>query len=342
MRSLWALLPALLLLLRSSEAAASTAALCAPAAGERHPPLAAALRSGRTVFFVQSLAPREGGHALGDVALCAVEAALRATPSRPVVLYMAGLDCGELPAGLHALLRAWPTSLWALPLDIASVLAPVPALAAWHARGAWGGGGGAPDGPTRAAHLSDAVRLALLHQHGGVYLDTDEVLLRGGALETLGARGLGLESPWVFDSAVLAFPARDAFVAAAIADFAASFDASFWGFNGPRLVTRVWAAAQPAATANFTVLPPAALYPLDYADADALFAPPTAATAAALCRAQAVHLWAHITGPALAAAAAACDRASDFSASLLGRVMAGPLRRAVCDSPNTATITTLG
>jgi hypothetical protein len=39
-----------------------------------------------------------------------------------------------------------------------------------------------PDARTRGAHLSDAVRLALVYSHGGVYLDSDELLLRPSAL----------------------------------------------------------------------------------------------------------------------------------------------------------------
>ena len=61
----------------------------------------------------------------------------------------------EIGAGIHV-----------VRFDPRDVYAGYPALEAWFASGAW-------DVAFRGVHLSDSLRLALLHRFGGVYLDTD-------------------------------------------------------------------------------------------------------------------------------------------------------------------------
>lgn len=108
------------------------------------------------------------------------------------------------------------------------------------------------EGRHRFVHLADALRLCVLWHHGGIYLDTDVVVLRSlsGLKNTVGEEYLG-QGEHSISNAVMAFDAHHPFVWAAMADFARGFvkfrNESFpelirsgaWGQNGPKLLQRV-------------------------------------------------------------------------------------------------------
>lgn len=116
-------------------------------------------------------------------------------------------------------------------------------------------------GPYFYSHLTDALRLALLWRDGGVYLDSDVLLVRplrlpespvtlarpapdglsGELRNALGVESRAGEqtSQQVLNGAVLVFDAESPFLWQAMHEFAAKYMADRWGWNGPELLTRV-------------------------------------------------------------------------------------------------------
>uniref|UniRef100_A0A6S9V4Q1 Alpha 1,4-glycosyltransferase domain-containing protein n=1 Tax=Chrysotila carterae TaxID=13221 RepID=A0A6S9V4Q1_CHRCT len=124
----------------------------------------------------------------------------------------------------------------------------------------------AEEGPYYYSHLTDVLRLALLYKEGGVYLDSDVLLLRpfrladvptthaslAPAAATAPMRNaIGIESytgsSWspfrnhVLNGAVLVFPPSSPFLWNAMDEFARTYNPKLWGWNGPELLTRVHA-----------------------------------------------------------------------------------------------------
>lgn len=132
-------------------------------------------------------------------------------------------------------------------------------------------------------NLSNLLRLALLYKYGGVYLDADVVVLRPfmelGARNAIGAQAVDAATgEWTrLNNAVMVFdrpghPLLREF----IAEFAATFDGSKWGHNGPYLVSRVAARLRGRMMPwlGVTVLPPRAFYPVDWNRIGGLFVSP--------------------------------------------------------------------
>ncbi|KAM5289163.1 lactosylceramide 4-alpha-galactosyltransferase [Ctenodactylus gundi] len=180
-----------------------------------------------TIFFLET----SGSTDPSFLFACSVESAARAHPERRVAVLMRGLPpAPPAPArpGL-APLRCFP-NVRLRPLELGRLFRGTP-LAAWHAAGPglWE--------PHRSAVLSDAARLALLWKAGGVYLDTDVIVLR--SLRPL-RNALGAQSRYVLNGAVLAFERRHPFLALCMRDFVAGYNAWVWGHQGPQLLTRVF------------------------------------------------------------------------------------------------------
>jgi len=142
------------------------------------------------------------------------------------------------------------------------------------------------EGSYRAIHLSDAVRLTLLWHHGGIYLDTDMLVL--SSLQGLPKNALGEEnyggSHQVVSNAALAFEAKHPFIWACMQELANRFvkfeqqsfgvllQSGLWGQNGPKLLQRVlgrWprsngtvvmASGSNPGTTSVTVLPTSTFY----------------------------------------------------------------------------------
>uniref|UniRef100_A0A673V6T0 Alpha-1,4-N-acetylglucosaminyltransferase n=1 Tax=Suricata suricatta TaxID=37032 RepID=A0A673V6T0_SURSU len=105
--------------------------------------------------------------------MCSVESAARAHPEARVVVLMKGLSGGNTSLPRHlglSLLGCFP-NVHLLPLDLEALFRDTP-LEAWYAtrRRRWE--------PYLLPVLSDASRIALLWKFGGIYLDTDFIVLR--------------------------------------------------------------------------------------------------------------------------------------------------------------------
>ena len=130
-----------------------------------------------------------------------------------------------------------------------------------------------------AQNLSNLLRLAVLYKYGGVYLDTDFIVLNkfSRLRNTIGAQSVHpVSGNWSrLNNAVLIFDKNHPLVYKFIEEFALTFDGNKWGHNGPYLVSRVVDRVGRRPGYNFTVLPPLAFYPVDWNRIGAYFARPT-------------------------------------------------------------------
>lgn len=155
-------------------------------------------------------------------------------------------------------------------------------------------------------NLSNLLRLAVLYKFGGVYVDADVIVLRSFASlrNTIGAQAADVRTgSWSrLNNAVMVFDQEHPLLYKFMEEFTSTFNGNKWGHNGPYLVSRVVAREPPAASpeTNFSVLPPAAFYPVDWNRISSLFHGPrsgehrrwAAAKLDAIRRESfAIHLW---------------------------------------------------
>ncbi|XP_010933001.2 uncharacterized protein At4g19900-like [Elaeis guineensis] len=127
-------------------------------------------------------------------------------------------------------------------------------------------------------NLSNLLRLAILYKYGGVYIDTDVIVVRSfdGLRNAIGAQTADAETGnWSrLNNAVMVFDEKHPLVYEFIEEFARTFDGSKWGHNGPYLVSRVVARVAGRPGFEFRILPPAAFYPVDWSRIRGLFRGP--------------------------------------------------------------------
>ncbi|TKY63474.1 Galactosyltransferase protein [Spatholobus suberectus] len=127
-------------------------------------------------------------------------------------------------------------------------------------------------------NLSNLIRLAVLYKYGGVYIDTDFIVLKPltGLRNSIGAQSMNLGSKhWTrLNNAVLIFDMRHPLLHRFINEFALTFDGNKWGHNGPYLVSRVIERLGKRCDFNFTILQPMAFYPVDWNKISGLFTKP--------------------------------------------------------------------
>ncbi|KAG6619714.1 hypothetical protein I3843_09G056300 [Carya illinoinensis] len=108
--------------------------------------------------------------------------------------------------------------------------------------------------------------LALLYKFGGIYIDTDIIVLKSFSKlrYVIGAQTIDLETGnWSrLNNAVLIFDKNHPLLYKFIEEFALTFDGNKCGHNCPYLVSRVVSRLGRRPGFNFTVLPPSAFYPL--------------------------------------------------------------------------------
>ncbi|XP_047406175.1 lactosylceramide 4-alpha-galactosyltransferase isoform X2 [Sciurus carolinensis] len=193
--------------------------------------------------------------------MCSVESAARTHPESRVAVLMKGLPGGHAPLPRHlglSLLSCFP-NVQVLPLDLEGLFRDTP-LAAWYRASRWRWE------PYLLPVLSDAARIALLWKFGGIYLDTDFIVLKN--LRNL-TNVLGTQSRYVLNGAFLAFEPRHEFLALCMHDFVAHYNGWIWGHQGPQLLTRVfkkWCSIRSLQESHtcrgVTALPREAFYPI--------------------------------------------------------------------------------
>ncbi|KAL0321223.1 UNVERIFIED_CONTAM: Lactosylceramide 4-alpha-galactosyltransferase [Sesamum radiatum] len=127
-------------------------------------------------------------------------------------------------------------------------------------------------------NLSNLLRLGLLYRFGGIYLDTDVIVLKSfrGLKNAIGAQTIDLDTgKWSrLNNAVMIFDEGHPLLYKFIQEFALTFDGNKWGHNGPYLVSRVVSRVTGRPGYNFTILPPMAFYPVDWSKIGSLFQGP--------------------------------------------------------------------
>ncbi|CAK9133879.1 unnamed protein product [Ilex paraguariensis] len=128
-----------------------------------------------------------------------------------------------------------------------------------------------------AQNLSNLIRLAVLYQYGGVYLDTDFIVLKdfSGLRNSVGAQSTDVSGKWTrLNNAVLVFDRNHPLLYKFIKEFANTFDGNRWGHNGPYLVSRVVEKVRKTRGSRVTVLLPMAFYPVDWTKIAGFFTRP--------------------------------------------------------------------
>ncbi|KAK4439912.1 hypothetical protein Salat_0326100 [Sesamum alatum] len=127
-------------------------------------------------------------------------------------------------------------------------------------------------------NLSNLLRMGLLYRFGGIYIDTDVVVLKSfdGLKNVIGAQTIDRATGnWSrLNNAVMIFDEGHPLLHKFIEEFALTFDGNKWGHNGPYLVSRVVSRLSGRPGYNFTVLPPMAFYPVDWSKIGSLFQGP--------------------------------------------------------------------
>lgn len=128
-----------------------------------------------------------------------------------------------------------------------------------------------------AQNLSNLIRLAVLYKYGGVYLDTDFIVLKdfSSLRNSIGAQSIDLNGNWTrLNNAVLVFDKKHPLLYMFMEEFASTFDGNRWGHNGPYLVSRVVDRLEKPQDLDFTIFPPMAFYPVDWTRVARFFARP--------------------------------------------------------------------
>ncbi|XP_010918479.2 uncharacterized protein [Elaeis guineensis] len=127
-------------------------------------------------------------------------------------------------------------------------------------------------------NLSNLLRLAILYKYGGVYIDTDVIVLRSfdGLKNAIGAQSVYAKTGnWSrLNNAVMVFDEKHPLLYKFMEEFARTFNGSRWGHNGPYLVSRVVSRVAGRPGFEFRVLPPEAFYPVDWQRIWGLFQAP--------------------------------------------------------------------
>ncbi|XP_068639639.1 uncharacterized protein [Aristolochia californica] len=120
--------------------------------------------------------------------------------------------------------------------------------------------------------LSNLLRLALLYKFGGIYVDTDVIVLKSfsSLRNVIGAQTVDAHTGnWSrLNNAVMIFDKKHPLLYKFIEEFALTFNGNKWGYNGPYLVSRVVSREDGL---NFSVLQPAAFYPVTWSTIQSLF-----------------------------------------------------------------------
>ncbi|RLV63569.1 hypothetical protein DV515_00018140 [Chloebia gouldiae] len=221
---------------------------------------------------------------------CSVESAARTHPTSRVVVLMKGLAKGNTSLPKHwafSLLSCFP-NVEIQPLDLTELFSGTP-LAQWFLQ------------PQRQQEphflpvLSDACRIVLMWKFGGIYLDTDFIVLKN--LENL-TNALGIQDDGVLNGAFLSFKAKHEFMELCMQDFVQNYNGWVWGHQGPELLTRVfkkWCSLgtiKSMSCKGVSALAREVVYPIPWQDWKKLFEAVSALEFEKLLKnTYAVHIW---------------------------------------------------
>ncbi|KFO06216.1 Lactosylceramide 4-alpha-galactosyltransferase, partial [Balearica regulorum gibbericeps] len=180
------------------------------------------------VFFVETSERTDPSYLF----TCSVESAARMHPGTRVVVLMKGLANSNASLPNHwgfSLLSCFP-NVEIRPLDLTELFSGTP-LAKWYLQ---------PEHqkePYFLPVLSDACRITIMWKFGGIYLDTDFIVLKN--LKNL-TNALGMQSQDVLNGAFLSFTPKHEFIELCMQDFVDNYNGWIWAHQGPGLLTRVF------------------------------------------------------------------------------------------------------
>ncbi|KAM6418502.1 lactosylceramide 4-alpha-galactosyltransferase-like isoform 2-T5 [Pluvialis apricaria] len=256
--------------------------LCLP-----HPTAGVLPASPGDVFFVETSERTDPSYLF----TCSVESAARAHPGTKVVVLMKGLANGNASLPNHwgfSLLSCFP-NVEMRPLDLPELFSGTP-LAKWYLQ---------PEHqkePYFLPVLSDACRITIMWKFGGIYLDTDFIVLKN--LKNL-TNALGKQSQDVLNGAFLSFKPKHEFMELCMQDFVDNYNGWIWAHQGPELLTRVfkrWCSISNIENnmdcKGVRALSPEAVYPIHWEDWKKLFEPISSSELHKLLKnTYAVHVW---------------------------------------------------
>lgn len=132
-------------------------------------------------------------------------------------------------------------------------------------------------------NISNLLRLALLYRYGGVYMDTDFIVLKrlDKFKNTIGAQTIDQKTKnWTrLNNAMMIFDKKHPILIKFIEEFALTFNGNKWGHNGPYLVSRVVGrvlngSISMEGVSEFTILPPDVFYVVGWGRIGNLFRKP--------------------------------------------------------------------
>ncbi|NXE91693.1 A4GAT galactosyltransferase, partial [Menura novaehollandiae] len=213
------------------------------------------------VFFVETSEQTNPSYLFS----CSVESAARTHPGSSVVVLMKGLAKGNASLPKHwafSLLSCFP-NVQIQPLDLPELFSGTP-LAQWYLQPQW------RQEPYFLPVLSDACRIVLMWKFGGIYLDTDFIVLKN--LQNL-TNALRIQGDNVLNGAFLSFKPKHKFMELCMQDFVQNCNGWVWGHQGPELLTRVfkkWCSLRSIRSSTsckgMNTLPCEAFYPLRQQD----------------------------------------------------------------------------
>ncbi|KAJ4704475.1 alpha 1,4-glycosyltransferase family protein [Melia azedarach] len=129
-----------------------------------------------------------------------------------------------------------------------------------------------------SVQFSNLIRLAVLYKYGGVYLDTDFIILKDfkGLRNAVGVQSENqVTHKWkTVNSAAMIFDKEQPILFEFLQEFAATFDGNIWGHNGPYLLTRVIKRMDDPSCYNLSVLPIKAFYPVNWVEIERFYRTP--------------------------------------------------------------------
>lgn len=115
-------------------------------------------------------------------------------------------------------------------------------------------------GPHWYSHQSDILRFLMVYNHGGVYMDTDMILLKN--LDTLQDNVVGWATSTNIGSAFLKFKKGNLFLQRALQKLESKYTGNNWGEIGPTLLTEVFKSSSELQQKGVvTALPTSAFFP---------------------------------------------------------------------------------
>eukprot|EP00397_Hematodinium_sp_SG-2012_P054229 GEMP01065242.1.p1 GENE.GEMP01065242.1~~GEMP01065242.1.p1 ORF type:complete len:316 (+),score=24.23 GEMP01065242.1:210-1157(+) len=128
-------------------------------------------------------------------------------------------------------------------------------------------------GQYSSVHQADLARLCFLYLYGGIYLDTDMIVVK----PLYGLKNVvGFESAGVVNNAVMIFDKKNVFLEECIREFLTTYREDLWSYNGPELVTRLVTGrvknmvcnGSNASSCQVTLLAQKSFYPMQYQEVE--------------------------------------------------------------------------